>query len=115
MKFKKFFEEQTSFKNFYHVCQTSNVESILTKGLIPQIGDRSSQLEKESGIYLFGNIEDVVDGVTNWLGDEFGEDEELTLLSIKLPNDWPLIRDEFEYVSKQSIPPKYIEVTDIEL
>jgi hypothetical protein len=57
----------------------------------------------------------VVDGVVNWLGDEFEDDEELTLLSIKLPNDWTLMHDGFEYVSKQPIPPKYIEVTDIEL
>lgn len=98
---------------FYHVSPTRNSKSILSKGLIASIGDRSSQYgETDNNIYLFGSEDAAEDAVMNWLGDEFDEDEPLALFQITLPADWPIDHndEEFEYRSEMSIPPNLIKL-----
>jgi hypothetical protein len=67
----------------YHVTPTKNVKSIMRDGLRPQVGKRSKKIPGEAnGIFVFNSKSDAEDAVMNWLGDEFGEDEALTLLAI---------------------------------
>jgi hypothetical protein len=67
----------------YHVTPTKNVKSIMRDGLRPQVGNRSSKITGEdNGIFVFNSKNDAEDAIMNWLGDEFGEDAELTLLAI---------------------------------
>lgn len=98
---------------FYHVSPTRNADSILSKGLNPSIGDRSSTYEElNNAIYLFGSEDDAEDAVMNWLGDEFDDEEQLALFQVTLPSDWPIEHEEheFEYRSKQPIPPNLIKL-----
>jgi hypothetical protein len=55
------------------------------------------------------SVEDMENGITQWLGDEFDEDQELASLKITLPNEFPLETTvEYERVSRILIEPKYI-------
>lgn len=93
----------------YHVTPLEKMESILKEGLIPQVGERSAQLNEEPGVFLFPDYEDCETALGSWLGDEF-EDEELVSLKVTLPDDFPLETPvEYERVSRQHIDAKYIE------
>ena len=103
-------------KRFYHVTQSKNVSSIMSNGLIPSQGERSAKLG-DYGIFMFGNKSHMEQALMNWLGDEFDEDDELTVLIVDLPIDWPLINEDtagFEWISRKPIPPKYIKIGWIE-
>lgn len=97
-------------KTFYHVSLKKNLSSIMQHGLIPQIGERSKEMNEEEGVFLFPTIEDMNTALGQWLGDCFEEEEVLMSLEIKLPDDFP-IQDstvEYEKISKVVIPPQYI-------
>ena len=96
----------------YHVTLESNVKSIMENGLVPQLGPRASQIEREPAVYLFPTYEDYENAITNWLGDEFDDtnpDEPLVLLQVDLPahiqHSCPV---EWEIECKETIPPQYI-------
>jgi hypothetical protein len=115
MSFKEFFvlyEGSGLSKRYYHVCDDTNLDSILKYGLKVGVGHRSAQLEEEPGIFLFKTVDDAVDGVMNWLGDEYEEDVILSLLEIRLPTDFPLEENanSYETISRIDIPNKYIKV-----
>jgi len=94
----------------FHVTPMEKVDSILTNGLIPQIGERSKKISEEKGIFLFPSEEDMEQAMLSWLADEFDEDEELASLKIMLPDDFPLESPvEYERVSRVTIESKYIE------
>lgn len=100
---------------FFHVTPSVNLPSILAHGLIPQAGPRSQQIKGDHGIYLFSSREDAVDAVMNWLGDEFG-DEDLTLLSVRLPPGAEVTKEAFEVVCLDPIPADLIRsLGDIDL
>lgn len=66
----------------YHVTHAENLESILMRGLVPQIGPRSAQAnEALRCVYLFTSAEACETALMNWLGDEF-EDTELVVLEL---------------------------------
>jgi hypothetical protein len=70
-------------KIYYHVTPYENLKSIKSKGLIPQLGQRSSAMNIEHvGVFCFKSIEDVEDALMNWLGDEFDDDTQLAILKI---------------------------------
>lgn len=101
---------------FYHVTLAKNLDSILTNGLIPRIGERSLEVgEKEASVYIFPSEADMECAVMQWLGDwyedEYGEDVELVCLEINVPYNFPIENGEveYEYVSKDIIPNKYIK------
>ena len=72
---------------YFHVTTKSAWEKIRQEGLIPQIGKRSQKLgELIPDIFLFTSETAMQDGICNWLGDEFEEDEPLVALQIHLPN-----------------------------
>lgn len=96
----------------YHVTPTKNLPSIMKNGLIPQIGNRSSQIDgEEEGIYIFPSLEDLEDA--HWLGDEFDEDEELSVLEIDV-SGIPLVDSTvgFEKIIKVPVSPDRISVSD---
>lgn len=67
----------------YHVTPTANVGSIMSNGLQPTIGPRSSQIPGEkSAIYCFADRTSLIDALMNWLGDQFDDSEELAELEI---------------------------------
>ena len=94
----------------FHVTPKSNLESILTNGLIPQIGERSKEMEIEPLVCLFASYEDCENALCNWLGESFDElEEELITLKVVLPNTVRIEQTtEWEYVSKQTIAPCFI-------
>jgi hypothetical protein len=74
-------------------------------------------MESEDGIYLFKTPEGVENALTNWLGDEFGEDEPLTLLGVELPPEAQKRLNEqgddhasYEVVVTTPIPAQYIQI-----
>lgn len=102
----------------YHVTPTENIPSIKDNGLIPQIGPLSEMAdEKIPRIYFFNDLATVEDAVMNWLGnhleDVYGEDTELTLITLNIPDNISLVRyfispSDFEITSQACIPAKYI-------
>lgn len=107
-------EDATSLPSIiYHVTPTRNLRSIMSRGLTPQVGDRSSQISGEqSAIYCFPSKVAVEDAMMNWLGDEFDEGEQLALLAINTqglegsytPNA------EYEIAVTSVIPPSNIKI-----
>ena len=99
----------------YHVTPTRNLRSIMKNGLRPQIGDRSSQLDGEvEGIFLFPSLNDVEAAVSSWLGDEFDEDEELSLLAVDITGleDNIVQGADYETIVNTTISPDRIKVDD---
>ncbi len=94
---------------FYHVTPTHNLANIQKNGLQPNIGDRSVKLEDKAGIYLFNSLDDAENALSNWLGDEFDEDEQLSLLQITSNNIKPN-RSHYETVVDTNIPASDITV-----
>lgn len=73
-------------KKCYHITKKSNLKSILEHGLIPSIGENSLLCdENKKLIYCFHNYNDLIDGLTNWLGDLF-DDIELICIEIDYTN-----------------------------
>ena len=100
-------------RTLFHVTPISNVKSILKDGLLPQLGERSQQVEDEKeGVFMFSNYESCEHALCNWLGEEFEElEEELITLKIELANEFPLEQEtEWEMISRKTIDPKYISL-----
>jgi len=100
-------------RTLFHVTPLSNVASILKNGLLPQLGERSQQLEDEKeGVFMFSDYESCEHALWNWLGEEFEElEEELMTLKIELPLDFPLDQKvEWELIARKTIHPKYISI-----
>lgn len=69
--------------SMYHVTPTANLPAIKEQGLVPQIGPRSQQLgEATAQVYLFPTLTAAEDALMNWLGEEFDEDEPLTMIAV---------------------------------
>ena len=85
----------------YHVTEKKNLKSILENGLIPQIGERSKQLNESPAIFLFDSVEKLNDALMNWLGDEF---EDIDLVSLKIETSNTLEYNEFEVILRELIP-----------
>lgn len=94
----------------FHVTPISKVDSIMEKGLIPQIGERAKELETKEKVYLFPTYQDCQTALYQWLGDEFDElEEEVVSLKVELPDDFPLEKTcEWELTSKITIEPSCI-------
>lgn len=96
----------------YHVTPTRNIPSIMKRGLEPQIGSRSEKIDgEESGIYTFPDKVSAEDAVANWLGDEFDEDDELSLLALNISGLHTVKGADYEIIVKDKIEPSRIKVT----
>lgn len=78
---------------YFHVTPKDNLDSILSNGLIAQIGERSLEIrERQNAVFLFPNFEEMNNALYNWLGEAF-EDIDLIILQIDLPDDFPVYRE----------------------
>lgn len=97
----------------YHITPAQNLRSIMQHGLKPQVGDRSVKLSNElTAVYCFPDKSSLEDAMTNWLGDEFDEDEQLALLSINTSNLQGSYTPnaEYEVAITSVIPPSNIKI-----
>jgi hypothetical protein len=101
------------YMNFFHVTTLRALSSILSEGLIPLLGPRSSKLmEPTPAVYMFRGRPAMEDAVCGWLGDEFPPDEPLVVLEVEVPPESvpppsPLF-GEIEAVFVHRIPPQWI-------
>ena len=94
----------------YHVTPTKNLVEIMSVGLVPQIGPRSSQISDEArAIYVFQDKDSVEDALMNWLGDEFN-DEPLSLLEINIKGLTVISGAGYESLVTDSISPDRISI-----
>jgi hypothetical protein len=112
--FLKFLENNLN-RNFYHVTTEDNYNNIMKDGILPQIGQRSINVETKPQIFLFVDKSSMEDAVMNWLTDEFDEDENLVVLQVTLPQDFPIKVNGSEVTTDIPIPPKYIQKTNIKV
>ena len=72
-----------SQRRLYHVTPARNLDSITRHGLVPQVGERSMAAgESSKASYFFPSVEALEHGLTNWLGDQFPDEEQLALLTV---------------------------------
>ena len=102
----------------YHVTPSENLDSIMSKGLMPDVGDRSRKIEGEKpAVYCFPDKNSMEDAVMNWLGDEFDEDEPLALLEIFTTGLKGQVTDgaQYEVAITSIIPPQNIRILSKDL
>lgn len=102
----------------FHITRAKDVPSILASGLEPRIGPRSRRVcEFIPAVFLFKDRNSIEDGVMNWLGDFFKEDEPLAILEINIPSEYTLADSPHSWEIKlyDLIPPQYITLTDVVL
>jgi hypothetical protein len=102
----------------YHVTLADNLDSIMSRGLIPQIGDRARKIEGEKpAVYCFPDKASMEDAVMNWLGDEYDEDEQLALLEIDTTGLKGQVTDgaQYEVAITDSIPVDNIRILSRDL
>lgn len=69
--------------NLYHITSKKNADKIAIEGFKPLIGKNSMALgEPQPAIYFFPSIEEAEEGLSNWLGELFEEDEEIQLITV---------------------------------
>jgi len=114
MRFKDFFllQEQATAKTFYHVCKDSDLSYILKQGILAQQGNNTEQTNEPPRVLLFKSLAHVKEAVNNWLRENFAEDDLLHLLSVTLPDNFPLVTDPqmLEIISRADIPPSFIKL-----
>lgn len=94
----------------YHVTTKDALLSIMEQGLIPQCGERSSDIgEPVPRIYLFPTVNDMETALMSWFGELFDDDTELVILEVTVPADL-LVEGEVEYecYCYQNIPAECI-------
>jgi hypothetical protein len=102
----------------YHVTPSENLDSIMSKGLLPQIGDRTRKIvDEKPAIYCFPDKNAMEDAMMNWLGDEFDEDEALALLEIYTAGLKGQVTEgaEYEVAITSAIPPQNIRIISRDL
>ena len=104
--------EQQGSQILYHVTPTRNLARIMRDGLLPKIGPRARLIQEPvKGIYLFHSAQDAEEAVMNWLGDQFGEDTQLTLLAVQVPpGSAQVVGAGYETILTAVIPPQNIRV-----
>ena len=106
----------------YHVTLMEHVESILSEGLIPQLGALAKDCgETEKAIWLFSDRECAEIALSSWLGEEldarYGEDSEVAILAVFLPESFgsSLRYDTnigYEVICVSPIPAEHLQVLD---
>jgi hypothetical protein len=119
MRIRDFIDLIESFENhdrtFYHVTLSENLGSIMEKGLVPTVGDRSKKLNEQACVFLFPDRDSAEDALSGWLGDQFDEDEDITfaLLEVTLPPEIEVQKTEgidWEAYTTRVIPPECIRI-----
>lgn len=94
--------DATSFKICLHVTSADAVASIMSDGLVSQVGPLSAQLNEQAGVYMFPSWEDMENA--NWLFDEWPYDSEPALLCVKTDGMELVSEAGFEVASRAGIP-----------
>lgn len=90
----------------FHVTPKANLDSILKDGLMPQVGDRASEMsEAKPAVYCFSGAAECENGLTNWLGEQFDEDEALLILELDITDLTVECGPEWEVRVLQTIEP----------
>lgn len=100
----------------YHVTALKNLESIMTKGLMPFKGERSLKFgEPVEAIFLFKDRISAEEAIMNWLGEEFPEEESICLLEVDT-SAYQEINSiaEFELMVFSNIKPEFIKAINID-
>jgi hypothetical protein len=108
-------EEPTQQPVYYHVTLTDNLKSIMERGLMPSVGERSKKIGEPAAVFLFPSEEDAETAVGSWLGDEVDEDEPLALLRVTVPPEIKVEQTQgadFDCWSRERIPPECIQIVD---
>lgn len=106
------------FITYYHFTEKKNLPSILRRGLIPRgsVGVTPTEWSgpPPRGLYLFSDLDTGLNFVT--LNEMYFD--EVILVEVKLPRDWPLEVDRYfmwpedlppeSFYSRRKIPSKYI-------
>jgi hypothetical protein len=82
------------------------------------VGDRSAKISSEkSGVYVFPDQDSAENAVINWLGDEFDEDEPLTMLKIDVSGLQDHISKgaDYELIVGTTIEPSRIKKLNVQL
>lgn len=88
---------------YYHITKLENIDSILEKGLIPQVGERSwLDYESEPRVYLFKTLEDSNEALNSWVNDFIPESK--VRLHIDSSNLNCTERDSWEVLCTEVIP-----------
>lgn len=98
-------------KKYYHVTLSSNVESIMEKGSIPQIGDRCLEIgDTEKYVWLVSTFGDAREAIGPWHSKRISGDIEFSILEIEVEDSFPIIVfNEYEMVSSNNIKPDCIK------
>lgn len=113
-------------ETFYHITRSINVDRILKDGLRPTIGTLSHYIgETVPRVYLFDSFESADTALGSWYGETieelYGEDEPLTLLSIKrsaVQKPIPTFADDersFEWTTNYPISRDAIKIESTEI
>lgn len=104
-------EEDKANNVVYHVTPTRNIKKIMQQGLIPAVGDRSKKItDEKSGIFTFPDKTSAEDAIMNWLGDEFDDDEDLSLLAINIDGLRTTKGADYEIIVTDKINPSRIKI-----
>lgn len=104
-------------QTLYHVTTKKSLDTVLSEGLKHFIGPRSERFGEEGAkVFLFGSLEALEDGLGNWLGEEFDDDEEVAVVAVKV-SDSKLFSPSFEgesweWFSSSPISPSDLEVVE---
>ncbi len=72
----------------WHATPVGNIKRITREGLVPNHGPRSREArEQRPAIFLFASVEDLETALGSWFGDEFGDNEQLAVLRVEIPED----------------------------
>lgn len=67
----------------YHVTTSEALKSIRREGLLPQVGERSQSAgDQEAKIYLFRSRRDTENALMNWMGECFGDGDEIVIVKV---------------------------------
>lgn len=102
-------------RTFYHVTLTDNLPSIMERGLVPTVGERSKKVAEGSAVFLFPDEDHAADALGGWLGDQFEDDDDIhfALIEVTLLPDMVVHKSEgidWEYWVRDVIPPQCLRV-----
>lgn len=74
------------------------------------MGARSILMDELPSLFFFESKDALENALSNWLGDAFDEDEELTILQVDVPEDWLMSTPaDYELVCTTVVPPRMID------
>lgn len=93
----------------FHITPARNLPDILRDGLRPMLGERSRQAGERTPVtFVFVSPAALEDGLVNWLGEQFDDDDPLALLGIQNTRVETSPQAVYEGLIRETIPPSRI-------